>query len=209
MFWVLKGEMGTMKGLFLAFVGLVVLHGGSLLSTHAAVHYYDFVLEETNFTKLCSTKSILTVNGSFPGPEIRVHAGDTAFVTIHNNGTYGYQGGYTPPSKPYFPSLPAYNNKTAVGNFTKLLRSLASKAHPVSVPLNITHRIFMTVSVNQIACANASCAGPNGNRLSASLNNISFVTPTIDILEAYYRYEFIDNGAFVLNLDHHSMICTF
>ncbi|KAK4805004.1 hypothetical protein SAY86_004821 [Trapa natans] len=413
MFWVLKGEMGTMKGLYLAFVGLVVLHGGSLLSTHAAVHYYDFVLEETNFTKLCSTKSILTVNGSFPGPEIRVHAGDTAFVTIHNNGTYGvtihwhgvrqprnpwsdgpenvtqcpippgtsftqeiiftaeegtlwwhahsdwtratvhgpiiilpktgttypfaepdaeqtivlgewykgdvmaiidealasggdpnvsdaftvngqpgdlygcsnattfrmmvdygktyllrvinaimneemffgianhtlkvvgmdaaylkpievpyvmitpgqtmdilvtanqprshyymeaspfadtsapfdntsttavfqYQGGYTPPSKPYFPSLPAYNNKTAVGNFTKLLRSLASKAHPVSVPLNITHRIFMTVSVNQIACANASCAGPNGNRLSASLNNISFVTPTIDILEAYY-----------------------
>jgi len=38
---------------------------------------------------LCSTKSILTVNGSFPGPTIRVQKGDTAFVTVHNQGRYG------------------------------------------------------------------------------------------------------------------------
>jgi len=46
-------------------------------------------LKEKNFTKLCSTKSTLTVNGSFPGPTIRVHKGDTAFVTVHNQGRYG------------------------------------------------------------------------------------------------------------------------
>ena len=46
-------------------------------------------LKETNFTKLCSTKSILTVNGTFPGPTIRVYKGDTVFVNVHNQGKYG------------------------------------------------------------------------------------------------------------------------
>ncbi|MBA0566263.1 hypothetical protein Golob_011095, partial [Gossypium lobatum] len=35
-----------------------------------------------------STKSILTVNGSFPGPEIRVRRGDTVFVNVHNQGNH-------------------------------------------------------------------------------------------------------------------------
>ncbi|OWM84626.1 hypothetical protein CDL15_Pgr027413 [Punica granatum] len=110
---------------------------------------------------------------------------------------FQYRGKYTPPSSPYVPSLPVYNNKSAAGNFTALLRSLASKKHPVCVPLNITKRIFMTVSVNQIECANASCSGPDGNRLSASLTNISFVTPSIDILQAYYRHiENVYNNTF-------------
>ncbi|PKI69968.1 laccase-14-like [Punica granatum] len=405
--------MGANGGFMFALLGFMVFHGWSLYSAQAAVHNYTFILKETNFTKLCSTKSILTVNGSFPGPEIRVHKGDTVFVTVHNHGTYGltihwhgvkqprnpwsdgpenitqcpipantsftqeiifsdeegtlwwhahsdwtratvhgaiivlplpgkrypfttpyaeqtivlgewykgdvmaivdeavstggdpnisdaftingepgdlydcsntttfrmlvnkgktymlriisavmneeiffgianhkltlvaqdasylkpvsvdyimispgqtmdvlvtanqtnshyymmgspfadttapfdnttttaifqYKGNYTPPTTPASPSLPVYNNKSAVGNFTKLLRSLASTEHPVNVPKNITERIFMTVSVNQIECANASCSGPDGNALAASLNNISFVTPTIDILQAYY-----------------------
>lgn len=46
-------------------------------------------LKETNFTRLCTTKSMLVVNESWPGPVIRVHKGDTVFVTVHNNGTYG------------------------------------------------------------------------------------------------------------------------
>ncbi|CAL5384228.1 unnamed protein product [Camellia sinensis] len=66
-------------------------------------HFYDFVdidsngvclclcmqLKETNFTKLCITSSVLTVNDSFPGPTIHVRKGDTAFVNVHNHGTYG------------------------------------------------------------------------------------------------------------------------
>ncbi|CAL5332897.1 unnamed protein product [Camellia sinensis] len=46
-------------------------------------------LKETNFTKLCITSSVLTVNDSFPGPTIHVRKGDTAFVNVHNHGTYG------------------------------------------------------------------------------------------------------------------------
>ncbi|KAF3961646.1 hypothetical protein CMV_013748, partial [Castanea mollissima] len=71
------------------FSGLIFLNSLLLCMAAGQVHYYDFVLKETNFTKLCSTKSILTVNGSFPGPTIRVHKGDTVFVNVHNQGKYG------------------------------------------------------------------------------------------------------------------------
>lgn len=91
-------------------------------------------------------------------------------------------------SKIPFPTLPDHNDSEAAENFTRRLKSLASQDHPVNVPKNITERLFITVSVNALPCPNASCAGPDGNRLSASLNNVSFVTPSIDILQAYYRY---------------------
>ncbi|KAH0976480.1 hypothetical protein GBA52_026199 [Prunus armeniaca] len=52
-------------------------------------HYYDFVLTESNFTRLCETKTILTVNGTLPGPTITVRKGDIAFVNVHNQGSYG------------------------------------------------------------------------------------------------------------------------
>ncbi|KAA8538002.1 hypothetical protein F0562_027418 [Nyssa sinensis] len=53
------------------------------------VHHYEFVLKETNFTRLCTTRSLLVVNGSLPGPEIRVHKGDTVHVNVYNQGNYG------------------------------------------------------------------------------------------------------------------------
>ncbi|KAK4761037.1 hypothetical protein SAY87_005930 [Trapa incisa] len=55
----------------------------------SSVHYYDFVLKEINVTKLCANQTILTVNGLFPGPVIRVHKGDTVFVNVTNQGNYG------------------------------------------------------------------------------------------------------------------------
>ncbi|WKA03057.1 hypothetical protein VitviT2T_021192 [Vitis vinifera] len=39
--------------------------------------------------KLCSTKSMLTVNESFPGPVIRIHRGDKVYVIVQNEGDYG------------------------------------------------------------------------------------------------------------------------
>jgi laccase len=98
-----------------------------------------------------------------------------------------YNGNYTLPSSIPFPTLPSYNDTEAAENFTSRLRALASQQHPVNVPINITRQIFITVSVNQLICPNASRAGPDGNRLSASLNNISFVTPSTAILQAYYK----------------------
>ncbi|XP_030461669.2 laccase-14-like [Syzygium oleosum] len=405
--------MGSQESIMM-FLCLVLVSRGLVCMAQGKVYYYDFVLEEANFTRLCSTKSMLTVNGSFPGPEIRVHRGDTVFVNVHNHGEYGvtihwhgvreprnpwsdgpenitqcpippgtsllqeidftteegtlwwhahsdwsratvhgaiiifpaigtsypytwphaedtivlaswfkgdvmaiinealasggdpnksdaftingqpgdlyncssnstyrlmvdygktyllriinavmneemffgianhsltvvgmdaaylkpiktsyimitpgqtmdvlvtadqapshyymagspfadtmapfdntttaailqYRGNYTPPTSPSFLALPVYNDKYAAMNFTVRLRSLASRAHPVNIPKIINKRLFITVSVNMIFCPNESCAGPDGNRLAASLNNISFQTPKIDILQAYYR----------------------
>ncbi|KAI4389427.1 hypothetical protein MLD38_001655 [Melastoma candidum] len=73
--------------LFLGSFLLLVLLLGS--PARADEHYYDFVLRESNFTRLCETKSLLTVNDSFPGPVITVHRGDTAYVNVHNHGDYG------------------------------------------------------------------------------------------------------------------------
>lgn len=98
-----------------------------------------------------------------------------------------YDGNYTTPSSIPMPKLPSYNDKDAAESFIKSLRSLASTEHPINVPMDITRRIYMTVSMNQIACDDSSCSGPNGNRFSASLNNISFATPNISILQAYYK----------------------
>lgn len=96
------------------------------------------------------------------------------------------------PSSIPLPTLPFVTDKEAADNFTNQLRALASEDHPISVPQNFTERIIITVSVNQLPCdANVTCGGPNGNRLAASLNNISFSTPTTDILQAYYRYVII------------------
>lgn len=87
------------------------------------------------------------------------------------------------------PNLPYYNDTNASYSFATSLRSLASHDHPVHVPLKVNHRIFSTISVNALPCpANRSCEGPNGTIFAASMNNISFVLPEIDLLEAYYYH---------------------
>ncbi|KAI3496834.1 hypothetical protein L1887_39212 [Cichorium endivia] len=96
----------------------------------------------------------------------------------------------SPTTSPLLPSLPFYNDTTAAFDFIGSLRSPG----PLLFPLNkYDMQIISTVSVNTLPCPNASCAGPNGTRLAASMNNISFVFPFIDILEAYY-YQM--NGVF-------------
>ncbi|KAK7844288.1 laccase-14 [Quercus suber] len=99
-----------------------------------------------------------------------------------------YAGNYTPPSSPSFPTtLPNITDSFAVDNFTTRVRALASKDHPISVPTGVDVRMFITVSVNHLPCDRAVCGGPNNSILAASLNNISFSAPKIDILQAYYR----------------------
>ncbi|XP_031279843.1 putative laccase-1 [Pistacia vera] len=97
-----------------------------------------------------------------------------------------YEGNYSIPSSPFFPPLPAYNDMDAAQNFTKRIKSLANKEHPVNVPKNITTKIFIAVSLNSLLCPNSSCDTDSGDRTAASLNNVSFDTPQIDILGAYY-----------------------
>lgn len=103
----------------------------------------------------------------------------TATALVH------YAGNYTVPSSPAFPTLPVYNDSTAAINFTRHYRSLASKEHPIEVPQTVEKEMYVTIAINTIDCGNTTCDGPNGDRLAASLNNISHSAPKIDVLTAY------------------------
>eukprot|EP00253_Pinus_taeda_P019160 PITA_19160 len=90
-------------------------------------------------------------------------------------------------TSPLMPSLPAYNDTHTVNIFSSALRSLASQEHPVDVPQTIDENLMSTVGLGLLPCETGNtCEGPNGTRLSASMNNISYVEPTISLLQAYY-----------------------
>ncbi|KAI4352804.1 hypothetical protein L6164_007022 [Bauhinia variegata] len=101
-----------------------------------------------------------------------------------------YNGIYPPIPRPSLPYLPYYNDTQAAFDFFGSLRGLPIK-YPKTVPLNATAHIETTLSLNSFPCPNndtQSCEGPNGTRFASSINNISFVSPSIDILEAYYYH---------------------
>ncbi|KAG0516247.1 hypothetical protein BDA96_10G345500 [Sorghum bicolor] len=50
----------------------------------STVHHYSFL--RVSLTRLCRQKSILTVNGQFPGPTIRACKGDVVVVNVRNHG---------------------------------------------------------------------------------------------------------------------------
>jgi laccase len=115
----------------------------------------------------------------------------TAFDHANTTAIVEYRGNYTisSSSSPEFPStLPSYWDFISARNFTNRLRSLANKDYPVDVPLNITERMYITVSMNSLYCP--TCTGGLGDAtLATSMNNISWVNPsTTDVLYAYYRF---------------------
>ncbi|PKI75397.1 hypothetical protein CRG98_004186 [Punica granatum] len=74
---------------FLVTTEVNILILSSNVQAEGYIHHLDFILEEKNYTRLCATKSMLVVNGMFPGPTIRVRRGDTVFVNAINKGTFG------------------------------------------------------------------------------------------------------------------------
>ncbi|PIM99650.1 Laccase [Handroanthus impetiginosus] len=116
----------------------------------------------------------------------RVYASAATYDNTTTTARIEYIGNYTPPSSPLLPTLPEFNDTRASTNFTGRLRSLADKNHPIDVPLNPRTKLFFTLSINTQPCLNNSCAGPFGQRLLASVNNITFRSPRISILQAYY-----------------------
>ncbi|KAF7127778.1 hypothetical protein RHSIM_Rhsim11G0091700 [Rhododendron simsii] len=132
---------------------------------------------------------LLTANQS---PSHYYMAGRAYAGAVYDNTTttaiVKYIGNYTAPSTPSFPSsLPNFTDINAVTNFTNRIRALASKDYPVEVPQKVDTRLYITISLGTIPCVNNSCDGPNGGKLAASLNNMSFVEPAVDLLQAYYR----------------------
>lgn len=101
---------------------------------------------------------------------------------------FEYSGNYTPPSHPVFANgTPGFYDIGAESYFVQQLRSLNSVEHPVDVPKEVDTRMFITVSISMLRCPNASCEGPDGNRIASALNNVTFANPSIDVLQAYYK----------------------
>ncbi|KAJ3695597.1 hypothetical protein LUZ60_000974 [Juncus effusus] len=97
-----------------------------------------------------------------------------------------YKTNCSVPSTPFLPSLPNLTDTNAAEAFSEGLRSLASWDHPIDVPKNIDEHMYITVSINEVLCPGRSCIGPHNNKVAASLNNVSFQNPRVDVLEAYY-----------------------
>jgi laccase len=47
---------------------------------------FGWQVKRVSLTRLCRQKSILTVNGQFPGPTIRACKGDVVVVNVRNHG---------------------------------------------------------------------------------------------------------------------------
>ncbi|XP_073146986.1 laccase-14-like [Henckelia pumila] len=54
----------------------------------AAVRRYKFELQNTSYSRLCTNKTILTINGQFPGPTIYARKGDLVIVDVYNRANH-------------------------------------------------------------------------------------------------------------------------
>ncbi|KAF8396887.1 hypothetical protein HHK36_018522 [Tetracentron sinense] len=99
----------------------------------------------------------------------------TATATIHYSGTLA-----TSPTTLTNP--PPQNSTPVASSFTNSLRSLNSKKFPANVPLTVDHSLLFTIGLGINPCA--TCA--NGSRVVAAINNVSFVMPTMALLQAHF-----------------------
>lgn len=77
---------------------------------------------------------------------------------------------------------PPINATEVANNFTDSLKALNSKDYPAKVPQQVDHSLFFAVGLGVNPCK--TCV--NGSRVVASINNVTFVMPTISLLQAHY-----------------------
>ncbi|KAH7439375.1 hypothetical protein KP509_04G058400 [Ceratopteris richardii] len=66
-------------------IGTTASGGADITSTQSTIRYFDFHVKYTNFSRLCHTKRMVTVNDEFPGPIIEVDEGDRVLVNVTND----------------------------------------------------------------------------------------------------------------------------
>ncbi|XP_039009046.1 laccase-7-like [Hibiscus syriacus] len=110
------------------------------------------------------------------------------FDTTTTRGVIVYDG--APPSTtPLMPVLPAFNDTPTAHKFYSNLTSLVGGPHWGPVPVKVDHKMFVTIGLAlQVCPSNTTCQGPfNGTKLSAAMNNQSFVSPTgLSMLQAFF-----------------------
>ncbi|KAL2250499.1 UNVERIFIED_CONTAM: Laccase-17 [Sesamum indicum] len=110
-------------GFFVAFMALCLLPQ----PVQAATRHYHFNIKMQNVTRLCHTKSIVTVNGQFPGPRVVAREGDRLLIkvtnhvsnniTIHWHGIRQLRSGWAD-GPAYITQCPIQTGQSYVYNFT-------------------------------------------------------------------------------------------
>nr|GEV24350.1 laccase-11-like [Tanacetum cinerariifolium] len=83
---------------------------------------------------------------------------------------------------PTLPHLPLPNDTAFALSYNNKLRSLNTPNFPANVPVKVDRHLLFTVGLGKSVCP--TCI--NGTRLSASLNNITFLMPKTGLLQAHY-----------------------
>ncbi|XP_052110395.1 laccase-15-like [Arachis duranensis] len=238
------------------------------------MRHHKFVVRDASFTKLCSTKNILTVNGEFPGPTLYVTKGESIIVDVYNRANYNitiHWHGVNQPRYPWsdgpefitqcpiqpgglfsqkvifseeegtlwwhahsdwsratvhgaiviqpkpghtYPFPKPHKEVPIILGFVVVVEwwkedivqvfnnfetgggdPLASDAYTINGQpgdlYNCSNNgmLIITVSVNSLPCSTCEASHIPGNRLAASVNNISFQLPSgNNILNAYYHH---------------------
>ncbi|XP_059463157.1 laccase-17-like [Corylus avellana] len=99
-----------------------------VIAKHAGItRHYKFDIKLQNVTRLCQTKSIVTVNGQFPGPRIIAREGDRILIkvvnhvqnniTLHWHGVRQLRSGWAD-GPAYITQCPIQTGQVYVYNFT-------------------------------------------------------------------------------------------
>ncbi|KAK9289516.1 hypothetical protein L1049_007671 [Liquidambar formosana] len=110
-----------------SFIALCLLPGLALSKDEGITRHYKFDIKLQNVTRLCHTKSIVTVNGQFPGPRIVAREGDRLLIkvvnhvsnniSIHWHGILQLQNGWAD-GPAYITQCPIQTGQTYVYNYT-------------------------------------------------------------------------------------------
>ncbi|XP_042515786.1 laccase-7-like [Macadamia integrifolia] len=113
-------------------------------------------------------------------------AGGGGFDNTTTTGIIQYEGATS--SIPQMPNLPAFNDTPTAHKFYSNLTSLIGGPHWIHMPNQCDERMFVTEGLGLVPCEkNTTCAGPNGFRFAASMNNASFQLPSrLSLLQAYF-----------------------
>eukprot|EP00249_Psilotum_nudum_P002972 c16273_g1_i2 orf=185-1915(+) len=93
----------------------------------------------------------------------------------------------SPNSPELLPEFPAFNDSTFYVNFSRSLKSRGSTSgyYYMDVPMHVDEDLLYTVGYAHQPCLPGE-ACPIGFHLATSINNITFKSPTVSLLQAYY-----------------------
>ncbi|MQL88644.1 hypothetical protein Taro_021215 [Colocasia esculenta] len=111
------------------------------------------------------------------------------FDNTTTTGVLRYESSSSFSSPPVMPALPAFGDTPTAHRFYSNLTALLLRGAP-TVPLAVDEKMFITIGFGVYSCDKknkAACAGPFGERLACSMNNVSFQLPTTQsLLQAHH-----------------------